>query len=386
MLVAPTETPTTTAPQSDTIMVSGSVIGSVVPFFSEVEDHRGPSSDLYDGTFASQRKPLPPDDFVPCPESCVLPRSAPLLERRNSESPVSCYNVPWTQPATATTTFSSVFSMTPGWGADIDPAGTAGTLISSLNRIQETLEPPLPDVRPNSPPPSQKSVVALAAEAINLLSEDDIVLTLAEAQGQIDAAAAALRAAAAAMACHQEISSSVETAVQALVRSLQTLASGGPIDISAGPIQMGRSLVLAHPDEFKNPSSFLKVYGDPQCRSGTAPPCRSGTAPPVKGQDGNWECMKCHNVNYPRRFRCNNVKCRSVRPTDADRVVTEYARRVFEVYAQENADTSSSGGPMCPTARDRRRKKRTVNGSNAGQQRNSKSSGDTNDGFLYSIS
>lgn len=90
-----------------------------------------------------------------------------------------------------------------------------------------------------------------------------------------------------------------------------------------------RSMMLAHPDEFKNPSSFLKIYGDPQCRAGSP-------SHPRKGRDGNWECSKCQNVNYPRRFRCNNTKCKALRDVDGDKLVSDYARQVFHLYLAQS--------------------------------------------------
>eukprot|EP01069_Polyplicarium_translucidae_P002474 Polyplicarium_translucidae@DN2041_c0_g1_i1.p1 len=82
-------------------------------------------------------------------------------------------------------------------------------------------------------------------------------------------------------------------------------------------------MMLAHPDEFKNPSSFLKIYGDPLCYNGGAPL-------PKKGKNGNWECYNCTNVNYPRRFRCN--KCNTLRDADSDKAVSEYTRFVYNKY------------------------------------------------------
>lgn len=77
--------------------------------------------------------------------------------------------------------------------------------------------------------------------------------------------------------------------------------------------------MLAHPDEFKNPSSFLKIYGDPLC--GTS------TLSNMKGNNGNWRCANCKNLNFPRRFRCN--RCPAVRDAEGDKIVHEYASRVY---------------------------------------------------------
>jgi len=42
---------------------------------------------------------------------------------------------------------------------------------------------------------------------------------------------------------------------------------------------------------------------------------RSSGAPPVAGIDGNWQCQKCHNVNFARRTKCN--VCETSRPASA---------------------------------------------------------------------
>lgn len=90
-----------------------------------------------------------------------------------------------------------------------------------------------------------------------------------------------------------------------------------------------RPMMLAHPDEFKNPSSFLKIYGDPQCN---VPPQHALRLHPRKSKDGNWECVVCKNINYPRRFRCNNPRCKALRGQEGDKLVGDYARQVFHLY------------------------------------------------------
>eukprot|EP00727_Mastigamoeba_balamuthi_P008897 m51a1_g463 hypothetical protein (320) ;mRNA; f:173551-174734 len=50
---------------------------------------------------------------------------------------------------------------------------------------------------------------------------------------------------------------------------------------------------------------------------GPAPGLKPGIAalgavragPPIAGIEGNWECLNCHNVNYPRRTVCNICAC-----------------------------------------------------------------------------
>lgn len=89
--------------------------------------------------------------------------------------------------------------------------------------------------------------------------------------------------------------------------------------------------VLVGPDEFKNPSSFLRIYGDPLA---AAAPKRGGYQP-ESHQDGNWRCDECGNVNFPRRQRCN--KCHVVRGPGGDAVVLGYAMRVYEVLLKSRA-------------------------------------------------
>ncbi|EZG50648.1 putative zinc-finger Ran-binding domain protein [Gregarina niphandrodes] len=93
---------------------------------------------------------------------------------------------------------------------------------------------------------------------------------------------------------------------------------------------------LVHPDEFKNPSTFLKIYGDPLCFSRLGPL-------PKKDRNGNWECQDCGNVNFPRRFRCN--MCQKARSPEGDQLVAEYAAQVYERYQQlfkQQKDPSAS--------------------------------------------
>lgn len=90
-------------------------------------------------------------------------------------------------------------------------------------------------------------------------------------------------------------------------------------------------IVLAHPEEFRNPSSFLKVYGDPLCGlEGKVSSSESAILGkfPINGRNGNWVCPECQNINYPRRFRCN--KCNENRDAAGDAAVSEYALRVYQ--------------------------------------------------------
>ncbi|KAH7647663.1 hypothetical protein FG379_001462 [Cryptosporidium bovis] len=136
----------------------------------------------------------------------------------------------------------------------------------------------------------------------------------------------------------------------------------GQNSLGVGGPNFAAPTMLAHPDEFKNPSSFLKIYGDPLCGksatvSGTnnnstqnsigvnssgicttdSPGssinlANNGNTPfnninPTKGQNGNWACFKCSNVNFPRRFRC--FKCGEYRDEAGDKIVAEYAKHVY---------------------------------------------------------
>lgn len=74
-----------------------------------------------------------------------------------------------------------------------------------------------------------------------------------------------------------------------------------PVDDYLGGPDFAAPKVLVHPAEFKNPSSFLKIYGDPLCSKGM------GGRTPRREGDGNWTCASCRCINFPRRFRCN--KC-----------------------------------------------------------------------------
>eukprot|EP00922_Rhytidocystis_sp_ex-Travisia-forbesii_P061815 GHVS01091550.1.p1 GENE.GHVS01091550.1~~GHVS01091550.1.p1 ORF type:complete len:660 (+),score=172.82 GHVS01091550.1:55-1980(+) len=104
---------------------------------------------------------------------------------------------------------------------------------------------------------------------------------------------------------------------------------------SSVTVPLGHPSMLAHPDEFRNPSSFLKIYGDPMCGQSSTP---------TRGSHGNWVCAKCANVNYPRRFRCN--KCSAYRDHAGDVVVYDYAKTVYALHVNnyEAAVGNGAGG------------------------------------------
>ncbi|CAE7897200.1 unnamed protein product [Symbiodinium microadriaticum] len=121
----------------------------------------------------------------------------------------------------------------------------------------------------------------------------------------------------------------VQLAYQCLQTSLELLR--GPSmpakDARNGgefPLHHYSAQVLVSPDEFKNPSSFLRVYGDPLASS-----ARRGFHGPQVLQDGNWRCENCSNINFPRRQRCN--KCQCLRGASGDAAVLQYAHRVYEM-------------------------------------------------------
>lgn len=113
-----------------------------------------------------------------------------------------------------------------------------------------------------------------------------------------------------------------------------------PIQGLGGP-HFSAPTMLAHPDEFKNPSSFLKIYGDPLCGG-------AGNNP-VKGQNGNWTCSKCQNVNFPRRFRCN--KCNEYRDAEGDEIVSEYSKTVYHQHLRTYKQLAAKTGMEIPLKR-----------------------------------
>ncbi|KAJ1604561.1 little finger domain-containing protein [Cryptosporidium canis] len=138
-------------------------------------------------------------------------------------------------------------------------------------------------------------------------------------------------------------------------------AGGGnwsPNALGVGGPNFAAPTMLAHPDEFKNPSSFLKIYGDPLCGKQPSSSAISAShdfqtgssgagfpnANPMKGQNGNWACCKCSNVNFPRRFRC--FKCGEYRDEVGDKIVAEYAKHVYlhHLKAYRSFNSGNAGG------------------------------------------
>ncbi|PFH35810.1 hypothetical protein BESB_054610 [Besnoitia besnoiti] len=121
--------------------------------------------------------------------------------------------------------------------------------------------------------------------------------------------------------------------------------SGGTRRGQSGPV-LGGGLhfaaprVLVPPENLKNPSSFLKIYGDPLCFAGSR-----GL---VAGCRGNWKCTKCGTVNFPRRFRCK--QCDAERDEEGHRIVLEYAKSVYQQYLAEGFWPVNRGDNDAPPA------------------------------------
>lgn len=140
------------------------------------------------------------------------------------------------------------------------------------------------------------------------------------------------------------------------------LEENNPLQGIGGP-NFSAPTMLAHPDEFKNPSSFLKIYGDPLCANGIgmgggsalssvsclSSSCLSNTSNPLKGQNGNWVCSKCSNINFPRRFRCN--KCNEYRDAEGDEIVSEYAKTVYHQHLRAYRSLAAKQGIDIPLKR-----------------------------------
>eukprot|EP00928_Gymnodinium_smaydae_P055794 TRINITY_DN3926_c0_g2_i1.p1 TRINITY_DN3926_c0_g2~~TRINITY_DN3926_c0_g2_i1.p1 ORF type:complete len:554 (-),score=96.90 TRINITY_DN3926_c0_g2_i1:180-1841(-) len=102
-----------------------------------------------------------------------------------------------------------------------------------------------------------------------------------------------------------------------------------------------KGLVLVCPEDFKNPSSFLRIYGDPLASQAR----RGGFGQPESRQDGNWRCEPCGNVNFPRRQRCH--KCQAVRGPAGDAIVLQYCLRVYDQIVRGGLDARGAGGKSC---------------------------------------
>jgi len=153
-------------------------------------------------------------------------------------------------------------------------------------------------------------------EPVDLQSEEGI---MSVAQRVVDSLVAIVNANTAYNQDVMEISAKVSCIMDAAMNMLGR-ESPSPV--------MTNGTKLVHPDEFKNPSTFLKIYGDPLCFSNQGPL-------PKRGRSGNWECPRCRNVNFPRRFRCN--KCSTARDDHGDRIVSDYAKQVYERYMSKSS-------------------------------------------------
>lgn len=175
----------------------------------------------------------------------------------------------------------------------------------------------------------------VAAAALVRQESRDLTQTLECAKTLLETCSAALdsaRHASKGPEAHEgrPIENMLAVAVDAVASAVNVLAPGYLDMIAEEHCNSSkRPMMLAHPDEFKNPSSFLKIYGDPQCN---AQQQNISRLHPRKSKDGNWECAVCKNVNYPRRFRCNNPRCKALRDPEGDKLVSDYARQVFHLY------------------------------------------------------
>lgn len=113
--------------------------------------------------------------------------------------------------------------------------------------------------------------------------------------------------------------------LQASLELLGMPGRGAAMNMSEGPSSQQSPPVLVGPEEFKNPSSFLRIYGDPLAATAS----RRGGCQPESHQDGNWRCDQCSNVNFPRRPRCH--KCHAPRGPSGDAIVLKYCLRVYEM-------------------------------------------------------
>eukprot|EP00922_Rhytidocystis_sp_ex-Travisia-forbesii_P041159 GHVS01061429.1.p1 GENE.GHVS01061429.1~~GHVS01061429.1.p1 ORF type:complete len:693 (+),score=144.34 GHVS01061429.1:359-2437(+) len=164
----------------------------------------------------------------------------------------------------------------------------------------------------------------------------DILLSVAR-QIEVNEARARLRTAEALKHILRYLNYPVRTHPSQVLRDRMVTGEMHPTQAVGGP-NFSAPSVLAHPAEFKNPSSFLKIYGDPMCANGM------GAKTPLRGAHGNWVCTKCDCVNFPRRFRCN--KCETYRDARGDDVVSSYARFVYEQHLRTYQAIGAKAKPV----------------------------------------
>ncbi|KAK2197967.1 bifunctional Zinc finger [Babesia duncani] len=92
---------------------------------------------------------------------------------------------------------------------------------------------------------------------------------------------------------------------------------------SVGP--GAEALAMTHPSQLENASMFLRMYGDPLCDV-----VKRREIVFSHGVNGNWKCLGCSNLNFPRRSHCN--KCAAPRDSQGDEIVFQYALRLYDIY------------------------------------------------------
>lgn len=82
--------------------------------------------------------------------------------------------------------------------------------------------------------------------------------------------------------------------------------------------------MLAHPDEFKNPSSFLRVYG-----SGSMLADLKASNAPIT--IATWKCHKCSQTDIPGD-ECRCFKCDATRDVSAEEAVLGNAAAIYQLH------------------------------------------------------
>jgi len=258
--------------------------------------HEGPSATVMRREADIERSPMQPGPLGRRPRSC----------RRSMGSDSCALAEPLSEPAAATPAASSPPTAEPGGEPTIEPGGEP--LIEEDPRCCAEDTPKLSEPSHLDSPRSRiRRLEEANIRAVGKQTADALLLQFQQ-QGFSDPRAAAQEC--------LRVSTDLLLGKPATVRSI---ASKDTTSAVQGP------MVLLSPDEFKNPSSFLRVYGDPLAAAAQ----RCGGGQPESHQDGNWRCEQCNNVNYPRRQRCH--KCSAVRGASGDAIVLQYCLRVYDM-------------------------------------------------------
>eukprot|EP00922_Rhytidocystis_sp_ex-Travisia-forbesii_P058589 GHVS01086615.1.p1 GENE.GHVS01086615.1~~GHVS01086615.1.p1 ORF type:complete len:372 (+),score=54.74 GHVS01086615.1:143-1258(+) len=217
----------------------------------------------------------------------------------------------------------SIFSGSPIWATNALDAKTSAPL------VVDPVEREVWRVEPSD---------SVHAQRLQLRGAEvrDFLLSVAR-QVEVNEALARLRTAEAIRHVLRYLNYPVHTHPSQVLRDRMVSGEMHPTQAVGGP-NFSAPSVLAHPAEFKNPSSFLKIYGDPMCANGM------GAKTPLRGAHGNWVCTKCDCVNFPRRFRCN--KCETYRDARGDEVVSSYARFVYEQHLRTYQAIGAKAKPV----------------------------------------